>query len=72
MAHKQIDFRAAVIAAMQDKGWTAYRLGKESGIAPSDVKRWLDPTRADHQPHLTTGRLEPILAALGLTLTIDD
>jgi hypothetical protein len=54
--------------AMAERGWTAYRLGKESGVAPSDVTRWLDPTRADHQPHITTKRLEPILAALNLTL----
>jgi hypothetical protein len=68
MRKKQIDIRAAVLAAMKAKGWTAYRLGQESGIAPSDVARWLDDSRADHQPHITTKRLEPILTALGLEI----
>jgi transcriptional regulator with XRE-family HTH domain len=68
MEKNKIDFRAAVLAAMEKKGWTAYRLGQESGVAASDISRWLDAARADHQPHLTTKRLEPILSALGITL----
>ena len=60
--------RTAVLAAMRRKGWSAYRLGKEAGIDPSHVARWLDASRADHQPHITTKRLEPILAALGLSI----
>jgi len=67
---KQIDIRAVVLAAMTKKGWTAYRLGQEAGLNASHVARWLDETRADHQPHLTTKRLEPILAALGIKVVL--
>lgn len=70
MAKKQINLRAAVIAAMQAKGWTAYRLGQEAGLNASHVARWLDETRTDHQPHLTTKRLEPILTALGIKVVL--
>jgi len=30
-------------------------------VAASDIARWLDAARADHQPHITTKRPEPIL-----------
>lgn len=60
--------RAAVIARRDELGWSNYRLAQVAGLPPSDVARWLDDSTAYHRPHITTARLDPLLAALGLTL----
>lgn len=66
---RQLDqIRQAVIAARDARGWTTYRLARAAGLEPSHVARWLDPSRADHQPTITTARLERLMQALELTV----
>lgn len=60
-----IDFRKIVKQAMKTKGWTAYRLAKESGVDENSVRFWLNK-RND----TSTAKLALMLEALGITIQL--
>jgi ribosome-binding protein aMBF1 (putative translation factor) len=50
--------------AIEDKGWTCYAIGRDAGVSPTVVKRFLDGQS------LTTTSLAKILDALNIRLAV--
>lgn len=55
--------RRAIIAELQRRGWSDYRLAAEAGRRPWEITRFLR-----HGRSITTETLEPILDALRLRI----
>ena len=58
-----MDFRATIIAAMKDQGWSAYKLGHESGVPARTVQKFV---RGDAD--IGSERLAKLCRTLGLEL----
>lgn len=56
-------FRDIILAELQRRDWSGYRLAQECGVPARTIQRWL----ADDND-LTAARLELICKALGLEL----
>jgi len=56
------DFRAAVLAAMEARGWTQYRLAKVADVPQPTVSRYLAGAE------IKSPQLEKLAGALGLEL----
>jgi len=55
------DFRALVREALAARGWSVYRLARESGLSQNTLNNWLR-----EETQLSADRLEKAFAALGL------